>query len=59
MADVAEPKAIDVALQSQPKKVLYNENSHLVFRDDRITVYPIELLNDKGYSCYSYICQPA
>ena len=29
-----------------------------MFKDDKITVYPIEILNDQGKSCFSYICQP-
>jgi len=58
----------------QPKKVLFqvndapsnpsaqaqnpNTSHNLMFKDNNVTVYPIEVTNDKGEKCYSYICQP-
>lgn len=31
---------------------------HLVFRDDKMQVWPIEVRNAEGRVCYSYVCQP-
>ena len=47
-------------LDQQPKKLLFSEEgtNQLVFRDEKITVYPIEFTNSNGSSCFSYVCIP-
>jgi hypothetical protein len=30
----------------------------LIFKDDKITVYPIGFINNEGKECFSYICEP-
>lgn len=38
-------------------KVLHgNDSSQLLFKDDRLTVYPIEFKNNQNQSCFSFIC---
>ena len=48
--------------QFSERKVLFNHHAlggeHLVFKDDNVHIYPIDVQNDKGGSCFSYICQP-
>lgn len=47
-------------LDQQPKKVLFWDDSQnqLVFKDEKVTVYPIEFTNSQGESCFSYLCIP-
>lgn len=40
-------------------KVLFKEDSgNLVFKDNNMTIYPVEFLNNNKKSCFSYICIP-
>ena len=40
-------------------KVLHFDNpDKLLFKDDRLSVYPIDFKNDKNESCFSFICEP-
>lgn len=46
-----------------PKKVLYEDDRHpgfetVAYKDEKLTVYPIEVRNKEGKPCYSYVCHP-
>lgn len=42
-----------------PEKVLFLDmKDRLVFKDEKLTVYPIDIKNAKGKSCFSYLCHP-
>ena len=46
-------------VESILNKVLHGDHvSQLVFKDDRLSVYPIDFKNDKNDSCFSFICEP-
>lgn len=52
-----EEQGIEDAGNGEPDKVLFNQNERLVFKDDTMTVHPVQLKHEKE-ECFSYICVP-
>ena len=49
---------IQSELDKQPKQVLFPHGDGVMFKDDNLSVYPIEVRNKDGKVCYSYVCEP-
>lgn len=52
-----DDQEMEEAGNGEPEKVLFNQNERLVFKDDTMTVYPVQLKHGKE-ECFSYVCVP-